>query len=272
MEGWDADRASAWHDHLTTVPKLKAFLGLVLLMGVVWCPRYHLHWSTMEMIHHPFFSAIMPRNRYSLLRPFLHLSDNTAPNQNNRLHKLESFLSLLTPTFHYLYFPKKMISPDGSMIKFKGCLGIAQYMPKKPIKWGIKAWALCESDSGYTWNWEVYTGHEEALQVVNAGDHDGPNSHPPESSICARGKVVLSLVEGLEGKGYWLFCDNFYTPALFQKLTENGFGYCGTARPLAKGLPTGANPKVHKMKKGGCPKYYKKKGQMRVVCMDQKNG
>ncbi|XP_063968501.1 piggyBac transposable element-derived protein 4-like [Lytechinus pictus] len=272
MEGWDADRASAWRDHPTTVPEMKAFLGLVLLMGVVRCPRYHLHWSTMEIFYHPFFSAIMPRNRYSLLRRFLHLSDNTAPNpNNNRLHKLESFLSLLIPKFRSLYLPKKMISPDESMIKFKGRLGIVQYMPKKPIKWGIKAWALCESDSGYTWNWKVYTGREEALQAAIAGDHDGPNSHPPESSIYASGKVVLSLVEGLEGKGYWLFCDNFYTsPALFQKLNEIGFGCCGTARPLAKGLPTGANPKVHKMKKGDRPKYYKKKGQMCVVWMDKK--
>nr|XP_054750234.1 piggyBac transposable element-derived protein 4-like [Lytechinus pictus] len=272
MEGWDADRASAWHDHPTTVPEMKAFLGLVLLMGVVRCPRYHLHWSTMEMFYHPFFSAIMPRNRYSLLRRFLHLSDNTAPNpNNNRLHKLESFLSLLIPKFRSLYLPKKMISPDESMIKFKGRLGIVQYMPKKPIKWGIKAWALCESDSGYTWNWKVYTGREEALQAVNAGDHDGPNSHPPESSIYASGKVVLSLVEGLEGKGYWLFCDNFYTsPALFQKLNEIGFGCCGTARSVGKGTSTGANPKVHKMKKGDRPKYYKKKGQMCVVWMDKK--
>jgi hypothetical protein len=31
-------------------------------------------------------------------------------------------------------------------------------MPQKPTKWGIKAWVLAESDTGYAWNLKIYTG------------------------------------------------------------------------------------------------------------------
>ena len=31
-------------------------------------------------------------------------------------------------------------------------------MPKKPIKWGIKAWVLADSLTGYVCNFKWYTG------------------------------------------------------------------------------------------------------------------
>ena len=43
-------------------------------------------------------------------------------------------------------------------IGFKGCLWFIQYMPKKPTKWGIKAFVLAHSLSGYTYNWKLYAG------------------------------------------------------------------------------------------------------------------
>ena len=51
-------------------------------------------------------------------------------------------------------------------------------MPKKPTKWGMKAWLLADSRTGYTWNWNLYAGKED-------GDTD--------DSLGTR--VVLQLVE-----------------------------------------------------------------------------
>ena len=47
------------------------------------------------------------------------------------------------------------------MIAFKGSLSFLQYLPKKPHKWGRKAWDLADAKNGYTWNWKLYTGKEE---------------------------------------------------------------------------------------------------------------
>ena len=37
---------------------------------------------------------------------------------------------------------------------------IIQYMPKKPKKFGVKLWILCESKCGYCMNIQVYKGKE----------------------------------------------------------------------------------------------------------------
>ena len=36
--------------------------------------------------------------------------------------------------------PQRDLSVDEAMIKFKGTLGMKQYMPKKPVKHRIKVW------------------------------------------------------------------------------------------------------------------------------------
>ena len=50
-------------------------------------------------------------------------------------------------------------------------------------------------------------------------------------------RVVLSLITGLEGKGYHIYMDNFYTsPALFTDLKRKGFEACGTIMSNCRGL------------------------------------
>ena len=44
------------------------------------------------------------------------------------------------------------------MIGFKGRLGFIQYMPKKPTKWGLKAFVLADAHTGYMYSWHLYTG------------------------------------------------------------------------------------------------------------------
>ena len=101
------------------------------------------------------------------------------------------------------------------MINFRGRLSFLQYLPKKPKKWGMKAWVLAESNNGYTWNWDLYTGKRDA-----------PNDGLPLSS-----HVVLSLSSDLFNKGYHIYFDNFYTsPDLCRMLFEKGCGSCGTVK------------------------------------------
>ena len=166
------------------------------------------------------------------------------------------------------------------MIAFKGRLGWIQYMPKKPIKWGIKVFALCESSTGYTVRMKVYTGKEEDLQAppgaqapqgAQAGQPDPTTQHPGKDFVYASGKVVLDLIDGLQNQGYKIYCDNFYTsPALFKALKEKGFEACGTCKPTAAGLPKEANPKENKMKKGDPIRYFEKDGLILSAWHDNK--
>ena len=138
-------------------------------------------------------------------------------------YKIRPFLDLLLPSFRDSYTPTQYVSIDESMIAFKGRLSFLQYLPKKPHKWGMKAWVLADALNGYTWNWKLYTGKE--------GDH-------VERGLAQR--VVMDLVddERLQQKGYVVVTDNFYSsPALFRDLVMKGIGACGTARKNRSGIP-----------------------------------
>ena len=55
------------------------------------------------------------------------------------------------------------------MIAFKGRLSFIQYLPNKPHKWGMKAYVLTDSVSGYTYSWRLYTGKSSLYMYINVG-------------------------------------------------------------------------------------------------------
>ena len=66
---------------------------------------------------------------------------------------------------HFMYVSGAHYAVDETMVKFKGRLSFRQYLPMKPIKWGVKLWTLCESETGYTVNFQVYTGKDQQRGV-----------------------------------------------------------------------------------------------------------
>ena len=56
------------------------------------------------------------------------------------------------------YQPDRNVSIDERMVKSKARSGIRQYIKDKPTKWGFKLWVLADSQSGYTVDFNVYTG------------------------------------------------------------------------------------------------------------------
>jgi len=65
------------------------------------------------------------------------------------------------PSYNPLYKVRPLIDLcqrttfDEGMIRYKGRLYFRQYMPKKPVKWGIKVWMLGESKSGYVCTFDI---------------------------------------------------------------------------------------------------------------------
>ena len=106
----------------------------------------------------------MKRDRFSLIMKFLHLSDNSlyitkGQPGNDPLFKLRPLLGPLIANFQSAYtLNRGELSVDEAMIGFKGRLSFIQYLPKKPTKWGMKAYVLADSSTGYVYNWRLYTG------------------------------------------------------------------------------------------------------------------
>lgn len=76
----------------------------------------------------------------------------------NPLFKIQPLLDIVDPTYMQVYNPRRELSLDESMVKFKGRIFFRQYLPAKPTKWGIKEFILAEAKTGYALKSVVYTG------------------------------------------------------------------------------------------------------------------
>ena len=98
-----------------------------------------------------------------------------------------------------------------SMIKFKSYLSFWQYMPAKPIKWGVKVGTLAESETGYIYHFQVYTGKATTWKRQKGLGH----------------RVVTDLVRPLRNRNVWVFMDIFFTSvALLKELHTAGVYAC----------------------------------------------
>ena len=108
----------------------------------------------------------MSSHRFELILKFIHLNDSEQqpkPDQSgyDKLYKVRLLLDIILKNFKDCYTPTQNLSVDESMISFKWRLSFIQYMPKKPHKWGMKAWVWADAVNDYTWGWKLYTGKEE---------------------------------------------------------------------------------------------------------------
>ncbi len=113
---------------------------------------------------------------------------------------------------------------DEALLKYKGRLGIIQYMPLKPAKRGIKVWMLCTSFLGYVYNFDVYCGKKDSIHRTSHGlGHD----------------VIMHLIEPLKRNYHELYFDRFFTSVAFLKnlLKKNQYG-CGTVNIKRRHLPS----------------------------------
>uniref|UniRef100_A0A9J7X5K1 PiggyBac transposable element-derived protein domain-containing protein n=1 Tax=Cyprinus carpio carpio TaxID=630221 RepID=A0A9J7X5K1_CYPCA len=180
-------RCHAWKP--VTVSEMKTFMGLLFLTGIIHKPELEMYWCTDDMLATPYFNKVMPRNRFEIIWRFLHFSDNTTRPDNctDRLYKIRPVLDHLVSKFREMY---------------------QVYNPQEPIKYGVKSYILCDSDTGYCFNMKPYCGESATL-----------------------GDTVVSLLDRLAGHGYRLFMDNLYNSVrLCECLLDVKTHVCGTIR------------------------------------------
>ena len=193
-----------------TLKEFKAFLALEIAMGLVHKPTLRSYLGkTFWLIRTPGFSSILSRDRYELIRSFLHFcnSDDAEDNKDDRLFKIRKVLDKVEALYSKYYTSDKEICIDESMIKFKGRLFFKQYLPNKPsAKWGVKIWSLCDSRTGFLLRFQVYTG-KEISKVAKEG---------------LSTRVFKSLLEGFYDKGHVCYMDNFYSSVPLYEVVEVG--------------------------------------------------
>lgn len=244
----------SWID--TSKAEIKAFIALQIAMGLCQKPSIRSYWNKFWLTYTP-FSSIMSRNRFELIQTFLHFNNaelQVPRGQRgfNPLFKIQPLLDIVDPTYMQVYGPRRELSLDESMVKFKGRIFFRQYLPAKPTKWGIKEFILAEAKTGYALKSVVYTGKTSFQRDAGVGLSE---------------QVVLDLLEGFEDKGHKVYMDSFYSsPSLFLKLKDKNIGACGTVNINRKGMPQGLKPSALSLKKGDSPVFMRKKDDDLVAC------
>ena len=163
----------------------------------------------------------MSKDRFLQIWRNLHLNNNLNDHKDDKLYKIRPLLNALCGTFQSAFTPNGYFTIDESMVKWKGRLAWRQFMPNKPIRFGMKVWSLCDSVTGYMFNFQIYIGKVKGK---------------PERNLSSR--VVKDLLEPLNFSFAWVCFDNFYTGyELLQDLVGKNIYAWGTVRAGKKDLP-----------------------------------
>ena len=202
-------------------------------MGIVQLTNIKDYWSPDDTTNFSFFRSVFPRDRFLQTFGMLYVGD---PDGTTKVSKIQPLLNHLCPVFEATFTPAQQIAVDESVINFKGRVSFRQYLKGKPHPWGIKAFVLSDSKTGYLQRVCVYYGKE--TQLVN-------NDHPHTV------RVVQTLVEPFHNKGYDLYVDQFYTsPLLASELSMVGITVTGTVQSNRRGLPKDVTAKRKKEPRG----------------------
>ena len=154
-------------------------------------------------------------------------------------------LELLVANFQASYAPTRNLAVDETMVGFRGRFGPKQYMPKKPTKYGIKAFTLAESEQGYILDILVYTGRDTL-------DHaDSQYANLPQPA-----RVVMDVTDKYLDKGHRLFVNRYYTSIpLAKALADRSTGFTGTVMKNRIDLPDQIRSKSFRLRDGEVQAY-----------------
>ena len=161
----------------------------------------------------------MGRTNFEHILSNIHLSDNTL-NSTDPLVEFKPFIDMCDRNFLHVYKSNKNISVDEASCKWKGHFSHKMYNPRKPSKFHIKLYQVCEAESGYVIAFEVYIDKVNSTCIQM--------SKPIDPMVNDTMKLVLGLLEKgqLLDKGYNVFTANYSTSPelLFKCFYRQTFG------------------------------------------------
>ena len=238
---------------------MKAFIAIILYMGLVRLPTLRMYWSTHWMFSFS-IAEIMSRNDFLAILRFLHCANNADMIARNlpaydRLFKIRKVTDMFVKNWQRCFYPSREISLDECIVGFKGRTYLKQYNPKKPHKWGLCMWSVADAKSGYTYGWQIFAGK---------------GHHVLESGKGVTYDIVMNSLRenSLLDKGHHVYMDNFFSsPMLFKDLSGHWTGACGTLRVNRQLVPDAikrANPKK------GDPPIFVREGRLQFVSWQDK--
>ncbi|XP_026482231.1 piggyBac transposable element-derived protein 4-like [Ctenocephalides felis] len=238
-------RTTEWK--ATTVSEVRAFIAVLLEMGITRRPTLFSYWSTNHR-QIPWFGQMFSRNRFQLVCRFFHVVDNEKlPTRDNPeydpIAKFQPVVIHANNKFKFHYSPNQHLSIDKSLVGTKCRTSLIQYLPnKKHHRWGIKFWMLTDAVTHYCLSFFCYRGARD-------------QTDKEEIKKNGLGHVVIHKLLNMSNyfmKGYHVVADNFFTSIpLARALFERGTYLTGTIRSNRKYIPSFMKTKLQE----GASKY-----------------
>ena len=209
-------KPSAYKWSETNVIDIAKYLGIVMWMGIIGLPEMRMYWARNKTYSMSAFPEAMARRRFEAIgKYFCTFNRRAVPKGNtDKLIIIRPVMNYILNKCRTLYVPRKDLSINEGMLKWKGHLSMRVYDPQKPIKYGVKFYFLCESKTGYVLNFIIYRGVASTMR-----------------------DIVFNLLDRHLQKGHHIFMDNYYNSVdLAEELYQNGTHVSGTLQ-LVQGAP-----------------------------------
>nr|XP_022911901.1 piggyBac transposable element-derived protein 4-like [Onthophagus taurus] len=212
----------------TNTIELMAYLGLLFLLGLKKSNFANVKeiWSNdgtgIEITR-----AAMSYKRFLFLTRCLRFDNKATRDDRRKLDKLaaiRSFFDKFVENSQASFKLSEFVTIDEMLHPFRGKCAWIQNMPRKPAKYGLKIYALCDAKTFYTFNLEIYCGEQP----------DGPYMVSNEPM-----DVVKRLVKPIENCHRNLTTDNYYTSvALADYLLQKKITLIGAIKKYNQEIPS----------------------------------
>ena len=97
--------------------EMKAFIGVMINMGLVQLAQLKDYWGTHETVNLPFFHRIFSRDRFFQIFWMLHAGEIRG---TNRCSKIQPLIDIAIPLFQQYFIPDRAVAVDEAMIAYRG--------------------------------------------------------------------------------------------------------------------------------------------------------
>ncbi len=224
--------------------EMKAFLGLLLLMGVQKSNRvsYEQLWDQkygMAVCH-----GTMSLSRFKNFLRHIRF-DSGERDKRDKLAPIRRLWEDLNSNLEHNYCPSANLTVDEQLIPFKGRVPFKQYMPSKPGKYGMKVFWMCDARNFYPMKGLPYLGRPKPdfTQAEQDGTGSGEKATQRRPFTKSPGLTALDtvweLTEPVAFSGRNITTDNYFTSKELARLLyeERQLTLVGTVRSNKRCLP-----------------------------------
>ncbi|XP_043460999.1 piggyBac transposable element-derived protein 3-like [Leptopilina heterotoma] len=206
-----------------------AFVGIIILSSLNQRKSQRDYWCTDELLACKPIVSAMSRTKFEDVKSKIKMSKSEDENSEDKAWRVRVPLEIFRKNLKQFGFFLTCLSVDEMMLKFYGRTVMKQFIKGKPIRFGIKMWAIC-SVEGFLFDCDIYCGKGSNFYSFDLAD---------KLSKCPLGsRVVMQMTQSLltsvvpkKLSQYHLYFDNYFSsPDLMVHLKNNGLRATGTVR------------------------------------------